>query len=334
MGAERSTDERETGMDQKVNMAPSAALRNVASMPGFIPSNMGLAQGLMAPHGDGACNYGYESKNSPFKHIACHDPRRFVLFSFDATTDINSRLTIAKGQSRRLLQAGIGEMDADAGWSDFGIRSAADTNLEKGGYLVPPGHEGVISAIGFTPVDIFLKPTADPGSMTNPGSFDQPLAGLLETDGLAWRAIAEALSVKIEYWEETSKVPRNLGSVARWPVGDGMHHRDRSSAGAPGAFSSRPNPLQYHVPTLGPAERRGDEVADRLAVLVNTERTIVIAAGAVTPLTANASFRVVIRLEISVGLVTDKNIARDNEQDSEISQLRQEIKELRELARR
>ncbi len=315
----------------KVNMAPSASaqLRSVTQMAGFIPSMLGLAQGLVAPHGDGACTYGYESKNSQFKHIACHDPRRFVLFALDASTDAAGRLTITKGQQRRLLQAGIGETDADAGWTDFGMRSASDTNLEKGGYLVPPGHEGVISGIGFTPVDVLLKPTADAGTANNPGSFDQPATGSLEVDGLIWRPLAEALSVKIEYWEETSKAQRNLGSVARWPVGDGIHHRERSSAGAPGAYSSRPNPLQYHVPTLGPAERRGDELADRLAVLVNLERTVVIAAAAVGGLPVSSSFRIVIRAELAVGLITDKNVARNDEQDSEIALLREEVKQMR-----
>lgn len=301
-------------------------LKNVTNAAGFIPSMLGLAAGLIAPQsieetcGVAAPSYGIGQ--NPFRHDACHDPRRFTVFAFEATTDGGGLLTVAAATAQNdeleLFLNGVGETDAEAGMTSFGAKTPALTNVEKGGYLVPPGYEGLVSAIGFQPIGAFLKASA-------PGL--KPIAaGHFGYEGV-WEALFRACSVKVSYWEAQNKYDRDIGTMERWPCPDAISGPNGTLNGPEGSIL-RLNPLQYQIPTLGPAERRGDERADRLSIKVKLEHELTSIPSSGTAFTASQTLLLLVRCEMAVGLMDDVQIARDNAQDSKLAQLEAKIARL------
>lgn len=312
-------------------------IRSTDTLPGgFLPSMMGLAKGLLAPSAssDRACTADYNRGDAPFRHQACHDPRRFAIVAVPATVDAAGRLTVPVTPTDgpiRVFRFGIGEADPDS-FTGFQARTAADTNIEAGGYLIPPGYEGLVSAIGFSPVGITTAP-AQPNTFAN---WADPVTPTDDYEP-AWRRIFSGIAASVDYWETTTKAERILGNIERWPVGDAMDHTLLATNGARGAFG-RLNPLQFQVPTLGPEERRSDERADRFTVLLRVPRQIeaVIPAGGTA--LAQGNYLLLIRVEIAVGLMVDQakqvDVQQDNKLDSQERRLAQMERTLGALAAR
>lgn len=286
-----------------------ASSRSVDTIEGgFLPSMAGLKAGLLAPMGDRMCAHDYLNGDGPFRHAACHDPRRFMIVAAPATV-LGGRMIIAANAATGPIvafQYGVSEVDPQ--FAGFGPRTYADTNVEKGGYLVPAGTEGLVCAFGASPVGI----TPAPANNAVANWADATVNGIDYEAG--WRRIFSGIYASLEYWETTTKAERVLGNIERWPVGDAMDHPQLAANGGRGAFS-RLNPLQYHVPTLGPAERRGDDRADRLVVNLNIPRQIEVALDAGGTALPDAPYLVLIRIELAVGLMVDKAKQPDVRQD-------------------
>lgn len=279
----------------------------------FIPSMLGLSKGFMAPSAsNGVCNGGYGNGQSPFRHGACHDPRRYAYFQIDATVAATSgRVTIAatgENSPIELFGYGVGEPDPDA-FEDFALRTVADTNVDKGGFLIPPGFEGLISAIGFAPV--CMAPAG-----ANLGTWTESVVSPLHYEA-GWKKIFTGAAASLEYWETTTKAERTIGALERWPIGDSMDHAYLSTNGARGSFS-RLNPLQFQVPTLGPEERRGDLLADRFKVRIRIPREIQFALPPGGTIVADGNYIFIVRCEIAVGLMLDSAQTVDVRQESKI----------------
>lgn len=302
----------------------NTALINVQSKPGFIPSMLGLANGFVAPGSDAqSCAIGYDQGNNPFRHRAVHDPRRFTVFAIKGTTAAGSVTFLRSAQLSQLtlFVNGVDELDPDAQMAAYGPKTRSLTNVEKGGFLVPPGYEGLVSTLGFRPM--FLNPAP----VTTPGPF-APGAAFLPLEADLWRELFSGISAQISYWETTGKFERDCGPLSRWPVPDQVFNFQTSINGAPGSFG-KSYPLQYHVPTLGPAERRSDERADRLNIIVTLDHDITVPSPAGNVLPVGTDVDALIACELGVGLMTDVQVKRDAMQDASLAELQAQIAALK-----
>lgn len=258
-------------------------------------------------------------------HPAVFDPARYQRIGFEMSVD-NAGLCTFATQQRKAFFEGIGDAGTEAGTDSLvATQTSLYTNLDKGGYLAPPGAEAAITAIGFRPVGIFNKPQAV-GTVPHPAP--DMIAG---SEHAIFRTLFEQVRATPDYWELSGKVSsRVLGPISRWNSFGGLA-TSGPDARYPGGVA-RLRPLQFKLFTSGPSERKDADRSDRLQLLLDLEACTIAAnvLGTTPNVLAAGKYIVCIMVEAAVDLVTEMGSRVDAVQDSEITSLRARNNQLEE----
>lgn len=287
------------------------------------PIDVPSTEGYSLPDGPRFTNKDGRYDSGVFAHPAAFDPLRFQRIGF-AFAVSSGKITVA-AQAPEAFYEGIKEEPVKAGTSTLiAEQDGVWTNADQGGYLVPPGAEGAITAMGIRPDSIFLVP-GEPGQQL---SVPQPED--LATIGSAfWRTLFSLVQIRPFYWDVIGKTTeRILGTIDRWNAIGGLSS-DQADARYPGGVN-RMRSLQYKLFTGGPTDRQDAERSDRLQFRFETEGFTIPANSAGTPvLLPDGNYVATVVLEVAVDLVDGPQSRVDYQQDSAITTLTKELRDIK-----